>query len=66
MMGKHERRHQILPDPRVRVKEWDIDGRPAAILVDMSDHSVMEFIRKIDQPHPCFEAAMKNIERMKK
>ena len=58
--------HHVLPDPRVDVKEWDFDGYPASIFVKMGDNTVKEFVRKIDYPHPCFEAAMKNLERMKK
>ena len=63
-MGKHEKRTRILPDPRVDVKEWDVDGYPAAICVTMGDRTVKEFVRKIEQPHPSFVAAMKNLERM--
>ena len=64
MTGRHEKRLQIFPDPRVEVNEWDVDGYPASILVKMGDNTVQEFVRKINQPHPCFEAAMKNLERM--
>ena len=64
MTGRHEKRVKILPDPRVDVKEWDVDGYPAAIFVTMGDKTVQEFVRKIDQPHPSFVAAMGNIERM--
>lgn len=64
MTGRHEKRHQVIPDPRVDVKDWDVDGYPAAIFVKMGDNTVIEFVRKIEQPHPCFEAAMKNLERM--
>ena len=64
MIEKHEKRHQIFPDPRVDFKEWDVDGYPAAILVKMGDNTVKEFVRKIEQPHPSFNAAMKNIERI--
>lgn len=64
LIGKHEKRHQVIPDPRVVVKEWDIDGYPASIFVQMSDNITMEFIRKFNDPHRAFEAAMKNLERM--
>ena len=63
-MGKHEKRVRILPDPRVDVKEWDVDGYPYTIHVTMGDKTVKEFVRKIEQPHPSFVAAMRNIERM--
>ena len=52
MSGKHEKRRQIFPHPRVDVKEWDADGYPASIFVKMGDNTVQEFIRKIDQPRP--------------
>ena len=55
---------RILPDPRVDVKEWDVDGYPASIFVKMGDNTVKEFVRKIDYPHPKFLASLKNIERM--
>lgn len=64
MSGKQEKKTQIFPDPRVQVTEWDLDGYPAAIMVTMGDRTKKEYLRRIDQPHPCFEAAMKNIERM--
>ena len=64
MIGKHEKRSQIFPDPRVDVKDWDVDGYPMSIFVNMGDNTVMECVRKIEQPHPRFEAAMKNWERM--
>lgn len=62
MSGRHARQMQIFPDPHVKVKEWDLDGYPAAIFVKMGDNTVQEFERK--RPHHGFEAAMKNLERM--
>lgn len=66
MSGKHEKHRQIFPYPRVDVKEWDVDGYPAAVIVKMGDNTTIEYQRKINQPHPYFEAAMKNLDNMKK
>lgn len=68
MTGKHEKRHQVFPDPRVVVLEWDVDGYPVSVLVTMGDkeRTVMEFQRKINQPHPYIDAAIRNIENLER
>lgn len=45
---------RYLPHPRVEVKEWDPDGYPAAVIVQMGDRecTMMEFVRKVEQPKP--------------
>lgn len=63
MSGKHEKRHQIFPDPRVDVKEWDVDGYPASIFVKMGDQTVKEFVRKIEQPAPVFRDKLDKFTR---
>lgn len=63
MSGKHEKHRQIFPYPRVDVKEWDVDGYPAAVIVKMGDNTTIEYQRKINQPHPCFKAAMDSLEK---
>ncbi|MBO7711087.1 MAG: hypothetical protein J6S83_11505 [Lachnospiraceae bacterium] len=52
---------RILPDPRVKVKEWDIDGKPASIYVEFGDNTTEIYARHIMQPHPSFVKAIGNI-----
>lgn len=62
MSGRHERPIRIIPDPRVDVNDWDVDGYPASIFVKMGDNTTMEFVRKIEQPG--FVKAIEGIRRM--
>ena len=50
---------RVLPDPRVEVKEWDIDGKPASICVKLGDNTTEIYERRIQQPAP---QVMKSIE----
>ena len=50
---------RVLPDPRVEVKDWDIDGKPATIYVKLGDNTTEIYERRIRQPAP---QVMKTIE----
>ena len=56
---------QVLPLPKV-MPYWEHKHSryPEVIKVSMSDGKVIRYVIDIEQPHPCFEAAMKNLERM--
>ena len=59
---------QVLPLPKVH-PIWEHPGiskYPETIRVSFSDGKTVLYRIDADLPHPCFEAAMKNIERMKK
>lgn len=59
---------QVLPMPKVH-PIWEHPGisrYPETIRVSFSDGKVVTYHIDIDQPHPCFEAAIKNIQNMKK
>lgn len=43
---------KILPHPKVQVKEWDADGYPSSIIVEMSNNTTAVFDRRIEQPAP--------------
>lgn len=58
---------QVLPLPKVH-PIWERPGiskYPETIRVSFSDGKVVTYRIDVDLPHPCFEAAMMNIERMK-
>jgi hypothetical protein len=56
---------RVLPLPKVTgVWDHDVSKYPDRIRVPMSDGKVVTYHIDIEMPHPCFEAAMKNIERM--
>lgn len=58
---------QVLPMPKV-FPIWEHPGisrYPETIRVSFSDGKVVTYRIDVDMPHPCFEAAMKSIERMK-
>ena len=57
---------RVMPLPRV-TGLWDHDSSryPDRIRIPMSDGKVVTYNIDLNMPHPCFEAAMKNIERMK-
>ena len=58
---------RVLPLPKVTgVWEHDCSRYPDRIRIPMSDGKVVTYTIDVEMPHPCFEAAMKNIERMEK
>ena len=57
---------QVLPMPKVfPIWEHSCSRYPETIRVSFSDGKVITYHIDVEMPHPCFEAAMKNIERMK-
>ena len=58
---------RVLPLPKVSgTWEHDYSKYPETIRVAFSDGKTVKYRIDIEQPHPCFEAAMKNLERMNK
>lgn len=56
---------RVMPLPKVTgVWEHDASKYPDVIRVPMSDGRVVKYVIDVKQPHPSFEAAMKNLERM--
>ena len=56
---------RVLPLPKVTgVWDHDVSKYPDRIRVPMSDGKVVTYHIDVEMPHPCFEAAIKNIERM--
>lgn len=56
---------RVLPLPKVTgIWDHDVSRYPDRIRIPMSDGKVVTYTISVDMPHPCFEAAMKNIERM--
>lgn len=56
---------RVLPLPRVTgVYEHDSSTYPDRVKIPMSDGQIVQYRIDVEQPHPCFLAAMKNIERM--
>ena len=57
---------RVLPLPKVTgVWDHDTSRYPDRIRIPMSDGKVITYHIDVEMPHPCFEAAIKNIERMK-
>ena len=57
---------QALPLPKVH-PIWEHPGiskYPETIRVSFSDGKTVKYIIDIEQPHPCFEAAMENIRNL--
>ena len=56
---------RVLPLPKV-TGVWDHDSSryPDRIRIPMSDGRVVTYHIDVEMPHPCLEAAIKNIERM--
>ena len=56
---------RVMPLPKV-TGVWDhtVSRYPDRIRVPMSDGKIVTYVIDVKQPHPCFEAAMKNLERM--
>ena len=58
---------RVMPLPKVTgVWEHDSSRYPDRIRIPMSDGKIVTYCIDVKMPHPCFEAAMKNIERMAK
>ena len=58
---------RVLPLPKVTgLWQYENSKYPDVIKVPMSDGKVITYRMDVKQPHPCFEAAMNNLERMKK
>ena len=56
---------RVMPLPKVTgVWRHDSSRYPDEIRVPMSDGKVVTYTIDVKMPHPCFEAAMKNLERM--
>ena len=56
---------RVLPLPKVTgVYDYDFSRYPDRIRVPMSDGKVVTYTIGVEMPHPCFEAAIRNIERM--
>ena len=56
---------RVMPLPKVTgVWEHDSSRYPDRVRIPMSDGKVVSYRIDIEMPHPCFEAAMKNLERM--
>ena len=56
---------RILPLPKVTgVWEHEVSKYPDRIRVPMSDGKVITYHIDVEMPHPCFEAAIRTIERM--
>ena len=56
---------RVMPLPKVTgVWRHDCSRYPDEIRVPMSDGKVVTYTIDVKMPHPCFDAAMKNIERM--
>lgn len=58
---------RVMPLPKVTgIWRHDCSRYPDEIRVPMSDGKIVRYHIDVEMPHPCFEAAMKNIERMGK
>ena len=56
---------RVLPLPKVTGGwEHDVSQYPDRVRIPMSDGKVVTYRIEIDQPHPCFTAAMENIRNM--
>lgn len=56
---------RVLPLPKVTgVWDHDVSRYPDRIRVPMSDGKIVTYHIDIEMPHPCFEAAMKNINNL--
>lgn len=58
---------RVMPLPKVTgVWRHDCSRYPDEIRIPMSDGKVVRYHIDAEMPHPCFEAAMKNLSKMKK
>ena len=56
---------RVMPLPKVTgVWDHDFSKYPDRIRIPMSDGRVITYHIDVEMPHPCLEAAIKNIERM--
>ena len=56
---------RVLPLPKVDAHYGPIGGKyPETVRIAMSDGKVITYRIDIQQPHPCFTAAMDNLDRM--
>ena len=56
---------RVMPLPKVTgIWEHDASRYPDKSRIPMSDGKVITYQIDVDLPHPCFEAAIQNIERM--
>ena len=56
---------RVMPLPKVTgIWEHDASRYPDKIRIPMSDGKVITYHIDVDLPHPCFEAAIRTIERM--
>lgn len=56
---------RVLPLPKVDAKYGPAGGKyPETVRIAMSDGKVITYRIDIQQPHPCFTAAMDNLDRM--
>lgn len=58
---------RVRPLPKVTgVWDHDVSRYPDRIRIPMSDGKVVTYHIDVAMPHPCFEAAMKNLSNMKR
>ena len=58
---------RVMPLPKVTgVWRHDCSRYPDEIRIPMSDGKVVRYHIDAEMPHPCFEAAMKNLSKMKR
>ena len=56
---------RVMPLPKVTgVWRHDCSRYPDEIRIPMSDGKVIRYHIDVEMPHPCFEAAMRNIKKM--
>ena len=56
---------RVLPMPHVLGKwEHDYSKYPETIIVSFSNGKTVKYRIDVQQPHPCFEAAIENIKNM--
>ena len=58
---------RVMPLPKVTgVWRHESSRYPDEIRIPMSDGKVIRYHIDVEMPHPCFEAAMKNLSNMKR
>ena len=58
---------RVMPLPKVTgVWEHECSRYPDRIRIPMSDGKVVTYTIAVDMPHPCFEAAMRSLDNMKR
>lgn len=57
---------RVLPLPKVTgLYDHDVSRYPDRIRVPMADGRVVTYVIDVQMPHPCLEAAIRNIRKMK-